>query len=179
MLEAPPINVGDIERWGSGLVGGSLALYGLSRGTLGGMALALAGGALVYRGATGHCPAYGALGYSTAPARSPHSSIAADQGVRVEEKITILRPVSDIYEFWRNLENLPKIMNHIQSIKAIGPRRYRWVVQGPLGHRLEWDAVVHTERENELISWRSLSDSEVNTAGSVHFKSAPDGGTGV
>jgi uncharacterized membrane protein len=177
--ETPSINVGDMERIGSGVLGGGLALYGLSRGSVGGLALAAVGGALVYRAVTGKCQVYKALGISTASGRPSHTSIPADEGVRIEEGITVRRPVAEVFHFWRDLENLPKIMDHIESITSIGPKKYHWVVKGPLGHRVEWDAEVHTERENELIGWRSVPGSEVETAGSVHFRPAPDGGTGI
>lgn len=177
--QSSPINVGDMERIGSGIVGGGLALYGLSRGTLGGLALAAVGGAFVYRAVTGTCQVYKALGIDTASHRASHTSIPAEHGVRIDEGVTVRRPVSEVYHYWRDLENLPKIMDHIESITSIGPRKYHWVVKGPLGHRVEWDAEVHTERENELISWRSVAGSEVDTAGSVHFRPAPEGGTGI
>ena len=65
------VNVGETERMVSLVGGGSLMLYGINRGTLPGMALAVLGGALVYRGATGHCGWYQALGISTAPSGGP------------------------------------------------------------------------------------------------------------
>ena len=60
------INVGQVERWASALGGGALAVYGLSRGSLGGVALALVGAALVQRGYSGHCNLYEAIGYNSA-----------------------------------------------------------------------------------------------------------------
>ena len=60
-----PRNVGDLERGLSLVVGGALALYGLRR-SLGHLALRLCGGALVYRGVTGRCAVYQAIGVSTA-----------------------------------------------------------------------------------------------------------------
>jgi uncharacterized membrane protein len=167
------LNVGDTERLASALGGGALAAYGLSRGTLGGLALAVLGGSLVQRGVTGHCSLYGALGVNTAEKHGARASIPATHGVKVEHSITVLRPREELFRFWRNFENLPRVMRHLESVRNTGGNRSHWVARGPLGTRFEWDAEVITEKENELIGWRSLEGSEVDTAGSVHFIPAP------
>jgi uncharacterized membrane protein len=169
------LNVGDTERWLSLAGGGLLALYGLSRGSLGGLGLAALGGALLYRGVTGHCGVYEALGINTAERHGARTSIPAGHGVKVEESVTILRPPEELYRFWRNFENLPRFMQHLESVRCTGDGRSHWVAKGPMGCRVEWDAEVITERENELIGWRSLEGSKVDTAGSVHFQRAAGG----
>ncbi len=173
--QAARVNVSDLERWASVLGGGALALFGLTRGSLGGLGLAALGSALVYRGATGLCSVYGALGVSTAVRRGPATSIPAGQGIKVEKSITIDRSQEDLFHFWRNFENLPRIMSHLEAVHITGPNRTHWVAPGPLGVRVEWDAELVAERPNELIGWRSLPGSEVDTAGSVHFTPAPSG----
>jgi uncharacterized membrane protein len=170
------VNVGDQERLLSALGGAVLAGYGLLRGTLGGLGLAAAGGALVYRGLSGHCSLYAALGVNTADRpRGPSASIPATHGVKVEKRITVNRTAADLFRFWRNFENLPIFMRHLQSVKKTAGGRSHWVAQGPLGVTVEWDAEVINEKENELIAWRSLAGSEVDTAGSVHFRNLGDG----
>ena len=170
------VNVGDAERWASVLGGGALAVYGLTRGNLPGVALALLGASLVYRGTTGHCYAYDAAGISTAPAESdnPNISVPAGRGIKVEKSLTINRPVEELYRFWRNFENLPRVMSHLESVDDMGDRSH-WVAKGPAGTTVEWDAEVYNEKENELIAWRSLDGADVDNAGSVHFKAAPAG----
>src|SRR5262245_24604448 len=84
---APAINVGDKERLMSFLGGTALGLFGLSRSSLGGLALAAVGGALAYRGMTGHCSVFQALDVSTATPRGPATSVRAGHGIRVEESI--------------------------------------------------------------------------------------------
>lgn len=62
-------NVATIERWGSGLAGGVLLARVLRREARlspNSAALALGGATLLFRAATGFCPVYGALGFSTA-----------------------------------------------------------------------------------------------------------------
>src|SRR5438105_6951685 len=162
------INVNDMERLISLMGGAVLTGYGLSRGTLAGLGLAAVGGGLLYRGAPGHCDLYEALGICTAE-HNPRASIPAGHGVKVEQSITVNRPAAEIFRVWRNLSNLPKFMSHLQSVEVRDQTRSHWVAQGPLGKPVEWDAEVITERDNELIGWRSLEGSEVDTAGSVHF----------
>jgi uncharacterized membrane protein len=167
------INVSEAERWASLVGGGALALYGLTRGTWGGLGLAALGGSLLYRGATGHCSVYGALGINTAERHGPATSVAAGHGVKVEKTMTINRSPEELFRFWRNFENLPRFMSHLESVRICGENRSHWVAKGPLGMRMEWDAEMITERPHETIGWRSLEGSEVDTAGSVHFTPAP------
>jgi uncharacterized membrane protein len=166
-------NVGTIERWLSILGGGTLALYGLRRGTLGGLAAAVAGGNLVYRGLSGHCPLYSSLGLSTAR-RGSATTIPAGRGIKVEQTVTVNRSPEELYNFWRNLENLPRFMRYLESVQVEGDRSH-WVAKGPLGIRVQWDAEIYNENPNEMIAWRSLEGSDVDNTGSVHFTPAPAG----
>jgi uncharacterized membrane protein len=150
---------------------------------LGGIALALVGAALVQRGYSGHCNLYEAIGYSTggdaALRNSENVSVPAERGTKVEKSVTIDRPASELYSFWRNFENLPKFMNHLESVSGAGANRTHWVAKAPAGTTVEWDAEVYNEKPNELIAWRTLEGSQVSSAGSVRFEEAPNGGTEV
>jgi uncharacterized membrane protein len=111
---------------------------------------------------------------------SPVASVGRGEGIKVEESVTINRPVLEVYRFWRNFENLPRFMDHLESVTVVNDTHSHWVAKGPAGTRVEWDAVIHNEVDDELIAWRSLPGSEVNNAGSVHFTPTPDGtGTDV
>lgn len=171
------VNVSEVERWGSALGGGALAIYGLTRGSLGGIVLGLVGGALVYRGVSGHCDMYRALGINTAGAegRNPAISVPADSGIKVEKSVTINKSPEELYRFWRNFENLPSFMNHLESVKDTGGNRSHWVAKAPAGSSVEWDAEIYNEKENELIAWRSLEGADVDNAGSVRFEPATGG----
>jgi uncharacterized membrane protein len=172
------VNVGSTERLISLASGGLMALYGLSRGTTSGFLLAAAGAALAYRGATGHCSGYQTLGISTAKPR-PNTAIRSGEGIKIEEGITIRKSPEELYAFWRQLNNLPRVMRHLVSVEEFGDKQSRWVARGPAGN-VNWEAEIIIERPPELISWRSKPDSEVATAGSVHFQRAPaDRGTEV
>ena len=177
------INVGQVERWASSIGGGALALYGVTRGSLGGIALALVGAALVKRGVSGHCNIYDAMNFSSAGdanlRNSENVSVPGDRGTKVEHSVTINRPALELYSFWRNFENLPNFMNHLESVKRFGGDRSHWVAKAPGGTTVEWDAEVYNEKEGEMIAWRTLEGSQVASAGSVHFEPAGDGATTV
>ena len=109
-----------------------------------------------------------------------HRGVPAQEGVRIETSIRIGRAPGDLFEFWRQLENLPTFMSHLESVRQIDLTRSHWVARGPLGATFEWDAEIINERPNELIAWESLPGSEIETAGSVHFEPSPTGfGTDV
>jgi uncharacterized membrane protein len=134
---------------------------------------------MMHRGITGHCYLYQALGLNSAP-KGRNTSIPYELGVRARAAITINQPRDKVFQFWRDLENLPRFMEHLVSVTRYGGKRSHWVAQGPGGKTVEWDAETINEVENELIAWRSLEGSTVDSAGSVQFKDAPgDRGTEI
>ncbi len=164
------VNVGRVERMAS-LVGGSaLVVFGITRRSKGGLMLAAAAAGLIHRGATGHCPLYEKLSITTSGEDSSETL-----GIHVERAISIDKPRAELYSFWRNLENLPRFMEHLQSVWLTGDRTSHWAAKGPAGKSVEWDAEIINEQENELISWRSLDGSDVPNAGTVRFVDGPKG----
>jgi uncharacterized membrane protein len=100
---------------------------------------------------------------------------AEDGAIHLEKSITIDRPPEELYRFWRNFESLPRIMNHLISVREIGGGRSHWVAKAPAGRRVEWDAEITHDRPNELIAWRSLEGADVDNRGVVRFMRAPGG----
>lgn len=176
---SPAVNVGQAERWVSAIGGGALALYGITRGSLGGIALALLGATLVQRGMSGHCNVYEAIGFDTSESarRSENGnvSVRAGRGFKVERSVTINRPAEELFRFWRDFENLPRFMNHLESVQVTSEKNSHWVAKAPAGTSVEWDAEVYNEKENELIAWRTLEGADVPSAGSVHFEPSAGG----
>jgi uncharacterized membrane protein len=188
---------GAVERGASVIAGSLLTYYGLRQKSWSGTGLALLGLGLLRRGAAGARHSHLTPGINTtrkAPGRN--QTIPYETGIRVDEAITINRPRQEVYEFWKNPENLAEFMEHVESVRPIaagpdtagpdtagpdtagpanGDRRTHWVAKGPGGRRMEWDAQIINEIENELIAWRSLEGSEVPNAGSVHFADAAGG----
>ena len=169
--QAPHVNIDEGERWAS-MIGGTLLLvFGISRGGRAGALAALGGGALIYRAARGHSHLYEALGLDdeqpTHVARV--TSLVTRRGITVRRSVSINKPVEEVYAFWRDFENLPRFMRHLESVTCNGTRRSHWVARAPAGRRVAWDAEVVDERLNELIAWRSLEDADVRNAGTVEF----------
>lgn len=181
--EQQQVNVGSAERWTTAAIGGGLVLVGLSRRSMSGLALAALGGGLIYRAGSGHCPMYSALGISTARDNDQESAAPEDyfeRGIHVEESFLIHRPAQELFQFWRELENLPKFMRHLEAVRKIDENRSRWTAKAPAGTTVEWDAEIINEEPNRLIAWRSLGNPSVDNAGSVRFVEAPgDRGTEV
>jgi uncharacterized membrane protein len=101
-----------------------------------------------------------------------------DRDVHVRDVITVDRPAHELYSFWRKLENLPRIMRNLESVRPIGENRSHWVALGPAGKRVEWDAEITDDRANELVAWQSLPGADIENYGSVRFEAAPaDRGT--
>ena len=175
------VNVGRRERWISAVAAAALTAYGL-RSQRGRALLLPLAGVLLGRAVGGRCPVNQMLGRNTAlddESASPVTSVRRGQGVRVDERIVLNRARSEVYRFWRNLENLPRFMDHLESVVVLDEEWSHWVAKGPAGTRIEWDAVIHNEIPNELIAWRSLEGSEVDNAGSVHFLPTEIGDTEV
>src|SRR5438874_12067635 len=124
-------NFVDIERWLSLGAGGFLAIEGMARRDLPGLALTALGGYLCYRGLSGSCPVYRALNIRTAR-HSPAAAVAAGRGVKVTRATTINRPAEELYQHWRNFENQPIFMTHVLCVECRGNRSH-WVARGPDG----------------------------------------------
>jgi uncharacterized membrane protein len=168
-------NVGQTERWMSAVGGGAIALLGLKRGGLGGALLAAVGGGLVFRGATGHCPCYTALGMNTAGERPAEPHAYFERGIHVEESVTVNKTPWQVYDFWKNFENLPRFMAHLKEVKKIDEKRSHWVARAPAGMSAEWDAEIINDEPSALIAWRSLGGATVDNAGSVRFVPVAEG----
>lgn len=175
------INVGEIERLASAVAGGALTVYGLRQRSMGGLCLTLAGTALLHRGVTGHCNAYEAFNVSTNDNRniSRISGEPVARDVHVEKAIVIDKSPEELFSFWREFQNLPRFMKHLESVTCSGVNRSHWVAKGPGGKDVEWDAEIYNEKLNEMIAWRSLEGADIVNAGSVHFKPLGARGTEV
>ena len=107
-------------------------------------------------------------------------SLAGGRGSHVERTVTILRSPGELYAEWRDLERLPEIMSHVESVTPLVGLRSRWVVRGPGATRVTWEAEIVADESDRLISWRTLGHADVEHAGSVRFTPAPgDRGTEV
>ena len=100
--------------------------------------------------------------------------------LQVRRSTTVGRPRDEVYRFWRDLENLPRFMYHVQDVAAGPDGRSHWIANAPAGQRVEWDAEIVEEVPGERLTWRSIEGSSVRHEGTVRFQDAPaDRGTEV
>lgn len=159
----------EVERWASLIGGGAMVLMGLKQGSLRGALTALAGGGLVYQGAT-----------KQSTIQKAQEAIGINQPIKVEKTVTINKSAEELYRFWHDFENLPTFMKHLKSVKVHNEKRSHWIANAPLGNSVEWDADILEDRENEFISWASVEGADVDNSGFVRFTKAPgDRGTEV
>ena len=105
--------------------------------------------------------------------RGEDGSPASGRGVvHFERSIIVNRPAAELFQLWRNVEELPRFMTHLLSVTRIGDGRSRWVAQGPAGTEVFWEAEIINETMDEFIAWRSLPGGDVDHVGSVRFQPA-------
>jgi uncharacterized membrane protein len=93
--------------------------------------------------------------------------------------VTIAVAPETLYRLWRNFENLPRFMSHLERVRVIDDRRSHWTVKTapgvPDAARLAWDAEIVNDRRGDVIAWRSLDGSDIGNEGEVRFVPAPGG----
>jgi uncharacterized membrane protein len=178
-------NVGAPERLASAVAGGALLAYGLKQGGVGGTILSVLGGGMLLRGATGHSHVYDALGVSTSDPSSglsgspfKRSSLLSGK-VHVTKALTINKSAAELYEFWRNFENLPIFMRHLESVTKTDETFSHWKAKAPLGQTVEWDAEVTSDIPNQRIGWKSREGAFIPNSGVVEFLPTANRGTEI
>ncbi len=144
--------------------GGALAWYGLSRRSLLGLATAAVGGYAIYRSATGHAPVREGLSLVMSPAEQP---------MVVEETITINKSADEVYTFFRNPENLVRLMDSVESVEVQGEGWFRWIAEPIPGAEVVWHEDIVEDRPGERIVWRVAPDADIDSHASVTFTPAP------
>lgn len=140
------------RRWAPIIAGGTLAVLGLSRKSAFGLGLAAAGTTLAYYG-------------------SRHNDAATESIAR--GSILLNCSPEEAYSRYRNFEDFPTFMHHLQSVTKLGDRQYRWTALGPMDIPIQWDAEIWDEQVGEFISWRSMPGSSLTMEGTVRFEAAP------
>ncbi len=159
------------------MAGAALAAVGYRRSN---RALGVLGAGLIARGTTGWCPVTAAVESNSHYTSDPTKRhLGGPSGIIVEDAMTIYRPIDEVYSYWRNLENLPRFMDHLEEVEVVDRFRSHWVARGPLGVKVEWDAQVINDIPPTLLSWKSVGDSDVISAGSVRFKAVGEHATEV
>jgi uncharacterized membrane protein/osmotically-inducible protein OsmY len=154
-------------RFLTGAVGAGLAVYGAIRKDPLGLGLGLAGVGLLARGVTN--TEFGRLVGVTGGRR----------GVDIQKSINIAAPVERVYRFWTNYENFPRVMTHVREVRDKGNGISHWVVDGPAGVPVEWDAVITEQIPNQVLAWKSVEGSAIPNSGVIRFSPNADDSTQV
>jgi uncharacterized membrane protein len=133
----------------------------------GGKALSMLGLGLLARAAT-NLPAGRLIGLGAGP-----------RAIDVQKTIRVAAPVDRVWELWSDFENFPQFMSHLREVRKIDEGRSHWVAVGPAGVPVEWDAIVTDWVPNQLIAWKSVEGSTVETVGRVRFQPTLDGETEI
>ena len=96
-------------------------------------------------------------------------------GIKLKRVITVNRPAQELYKYWRNLENLPKLLDNVVSVEILDDTRSRWTLKTPQGIELKWTAEITVDRQNEMVGWRSVGRADLDNAGYVRFERATGG----
>ena len=154
-------------RFIAGTFGGTLALYGARQLNVFGTAVATLGTAIVAR-ALANMELKHLIGFG-----------AGRRAIDFQKIINVAAPVEDVFAFWSNYQTFPMFMSNVRDVRETGDDRSHWVVAGPAGVPVEWDAVLTNYVPNRSIGWKTSPDSPVAHAGIVRFEPNPDGTTRV
>jgi len=162
------VNVSDTERIISSALGILLTVFGIRKGSWTGWLSTLGGLVLVYRGGSGYCPVNRQLHREESLEKSPL--------VLASRAMTIQRSPAEVYQFWRNLENLPLFMKHVKEVRQVSETQSHWTVVFPrIKQELSWTAEIVDDEPNQRISYRSLPGAKVDNSGEVFFREATGG----
>jgi uncharacterized membrane protein/uncharacterized protein YwbE len=154
-------------RAAAALGGGALGIYGLRRRSPANALLAAIGLGLMARGMM-NMPLTRMLGIAPRTA-------ADRQAIHLQKTIYIAAPPETVFDLWSNYENFPHFMSNVQKVRDLGNGRSHWIVNGPAGTQVEWDAVLTESRRPEILAWKSEPASPVQHTGRVRFEPADDG----
>lgn len=169
-----PGGMSDLESPGMFVGGGVLALLGLKNiRSIRGALMTAAGGGLIFQGLRKNNFFEGGFVHNL---KQTLLNTGASGGLQVRATVTIDRPTHEVYSHWRDLSTLSKCMRHIESIERIDDTLWHWKAHIPkTDSYIEWDAEITDERENEMITWRSVESAEIQNEGMVEFRHHPNG----
>jgi len=166
-------NVGELERWISAAAGAGLLALGLRSRGVKGLIAGLIGGAMVQRGATGHCALYERLGVT--PDDASRDSHPFSRWLHASAAVTIDKPLNEVFEFWRDPQNFDDVLTIVRSVEPAGERRWLWLCEVPGGREVRFETEVFNQLDEERIAWQTTEASPVQHRGVVTFAAAPGG----
>lgn len=110
---------------------------------------------------------------------SDQVSVPHEEGQHISHVTTINRLTSLVYSFWKNPDNITRIVPHLVSVVDQGNGTGHWTFTLPLGAQVVIPIEIINEVPNEVIAWRSLEGSPVANAGAIRFSATDSGETEV
>ncbi len=89
--------------------------------------------------------------------------------IKLSSEIEIERPVAEIFTFFKNFENFPRVIGGLHSVVDYEDGRSHWESYTPSGEVVSWDAVVTKYVPNHVIAWESVPRSPVEVRGLIRF----------
>ena len=154
-----------VTRLVAGTLGGAAVYRGLRSGGLAGPAMVAIGGVLLARAVT------------NVPARWLTALGARRRAGDIRKAVHVAVPVERAWALWSDFESWPRFMSHLKEVRRTAEGRSHWVAKGPAGVGVEWDAVTTESIPNEVIAWKSIEGSTVESSGRVNFLPGELGGT--
>ena len=109
--------------------------------------------------------------------RARDTIVDAQGDTVVGRSVTINRPASELYGYWRDFGNLATFMENIERIDVLDRERSHWVVKAPAGRSVEWKARVTEDEPGRVIGWTTEEGADVPNSGRVEFREAGARGT--
>jgi uncharacterized membrane protein len=92
----------------------------------------------------------------------------------LQKTLYVDAPVDEVFELWANFETFPRFMSNVLEVRDLGEGRSHWVVRGPAGSRVQWDAEVTRFEPNRVLAWQTEPGAVVESSGLVHFEREGD-----
>jgi uncharacterized membrane protein len=154
-------------RFAATVAGTALALWGIRQRGLPGLVLGLTGTAIATRGLT------------NLPTRRLTGMTAGRRAVDVQKAITVQAPIERVFAFFTQWENFPQWMSHVREVRGAMEGRTHWVVDGPAGTTVAWDAITTDLIPNERIAWKTVEGAPIEHSGVIRFTPTADGATTI
>lgn len=159
------------RRWiraGLAVVGGALVIRGLRQRTFGGLVMALVGGWMLSRG-------IGGAGQITKRLTEASAGGESEMAVTARRNITIGKPAEELYEMWRDPDQLSEIMGHFAEVTAVEEDQLRWTIAGPRGRDISWETRIVEDEPGDVIRWETTDGATVPNEGTIIFQEASGG----
>jgi len=94
---------------------------------------------------------------------------AAKRAIDLRMTVVVERPIHEVFEFCRDFQNFPEVVNLLMEVDDSQDGRSRWTVRSPSGEAITWDATVTKYVPNSVIAWQSVPGSAVYAGGTMRF----------